>query len=173
METFKFVLKNGRVEACFEEFAKANQNEVSKLTDPFSVVGDLPIDEDYKTSGWEMLCIKYMPEQLSNYLLDIDSGLYDPDAVYSLEEFKENCSFFPKMLPEYCFENPLMIGFFQKFNGLRNLVSLEELGKLAISGEPAPYRKEKLSKWVSRGSMKKWSCSQFGKPGWSRLIFII
>ena len=65
VDTYKFVLKNDRVGLCYAGVAKANQDDISKLMDPFLVVEDLPMNEDFETSEQTVPFVAYMPEVFS------------------------------------------------------------------------------------------------------------
>ena len=65
VDTYKFVLKNDRVGLCYAGVAKANQDDISKLMDPFLVVEDLPMNEDFETSEQTVPFVAYMPDVFS------------------------------------------------------------------------------------------------------------
>lgn len=150
VETFKFVLKNGRVGVASEGYAPLNQKTaVSNIIDPFATLRDIAVVKNPKTGQWMYPTIAYMPEELSDHMLDIDSCLYSDGAVHTLEEFAGKYGFFAKMLPEdYAEENPLMIGFYRSFDAAKSQVTLKEVSEAAFNDKPAPYWKTKdLYKW--------------------------
>lgn len=143
VETLKFVIKHGHVGVSAEGYAIPNLTELSKLTDMFSPVYVVTVNKNPTTGQWTHPTIAYMPEEISDHLLDTASDLYDSNAVHTLEEFKENYGFFAAMLPEdYTARNPLMIGFFRKFDDENPMINLGEVGGFASNSEPAPYLKK-------------------------------
>lgn len=150
VETFKFVLKNGRVGVASEGYAPSNQKTVvSNITDPLANLKAIAVVKNPKTGQWMYPFVAYMPEELSDHLLDIDSYLYSDGAVHTLEAFADNYGFFAKMLPEdYAEGNPLMIGFYRSFDDTKNQVTLKEVSEAAFHDKPAPYWKTKdLYEW--------------------------
>lgn len=144
VETFKFVIKNGHVGVCSEGYATPNVTELAKLTDMFFPVHAVTVNKNPETNQWTHPTIAYMPEELSDHFLDAASDLYDPTAAFTLEAFAEQYGFFAAMLPEdYAEYNPLMIGFYQKFDSENPFANLGEVGKCAFNKEPAPYLKKK------------------------------
>lgn len=143
VETLKFVIKHGHVGVSSEGYAIPNLTELSKLTDMFSTVYAVTVNKNPTTGQWTHPTIAYMLEEISDHLLDTASDLYDSNAVHTLEEFKENYGFFAAMLPEdYTARNPLMIGFFRKFDDENPMINLGEVGGFASNSEPAPYLKK-------------------------------
>lgn len=143
VETFKFVIKNGHVGVSSEGYATPNVSELSKLTDMFSPVYVVTVNKNPVTNQWTYPVIAYMPEEISDHLLDTASDLYNSHAVHTLEEFKEQYEFFAAMLPEdYTARNPLMIGFYRKFDDENPMINLGEVGGFASNSEPAPYLKK-------------------------------
>ena len=143
VETFKFVIKNGHVGVSSEGYATPNVTELSKLTDMFFPVYVVTVNKNPVTGQWTHPVTAYMQEELSDHFLDTASDLYDSHAVHTLEEFKEQYEFFAAMLPEdFAARNPLMIGFFRKFDDENPMVNLGEVGGFAFSSEPAPYLKK-------------------------------
>lgn len=143
VETLKFVIKHGHVGVSSEGYATPNVSELTKLTDMFSPVYVVTVNKNPGTGQWTYPVTAYMQKGLSDHFLDTASGLYDSHAVHTLEEFKENYGFFAAMLPEDCTaRNPLMIGFFRKFDDENPMINLGEVGGFAFSSEPAPYLKK-------------------------------
>ena len=143
VETLKFVIKHGHVGVSSEGYATPNLTELSKLTDMFSPVYVVTVNKNPGTGQWTHPIIAYMPEEISYHFLDTASDLYDSNAVHTLEEFEENYGFFAAMLPEdYTACNPLMIGFFRKFDDENPMINLGEVGGFASNSEPAPYLKK-------------------------------
>lgn len=150
VETFKFVLKNGRVGVASEGYVPSNQKTVvSNITDPLANLEAIAVVKNPKTGQWMYPFVAYMPEELSDHLLDIDSSLYHDGAVYTLEEFADKYEFFATMLPEdYAEENPLMIGFYRSFDDTKSQATLKEVSEAAFHDKPAPYWKTKnLYEW--------------------------
>lgn len=150
VETFKFVLKNGRVGVASEGYAPSNQKTVvSNITDPLANLEAIAVAKNPKTGQWMYPFVAYMSEELSDHLLDIDSCLYSDGAVHTLEEFADKYGFFAKMLPEdYAEGNPLMIGFYRSFDDTKSQVTLKEVSEAAFHDKPAPYWKtEDLYEW--------------------------
>lgn len=150
VETFKFVLKNGRVGVASEGYAPSNQKTtVSNITDPLTTLKNIAVVKNPKTDQWMYPFAAYMPEELSDHLLDIDSCLYSDGAVHTLEEFADKYGFFAKMLPEdYAEGNPLMIGFYRSFDDTKSQATLKEVSEAAFHDKPAPYWKiEDLYEW--------------------------
>lgn len=144
VETLKFVIKHGHVGVSSEGYATPNVSELSKLTDMFFPVYAVTVNKNPGTGQWTHPTTAYMPEEISNHFLDTASDLYDSHAVHTLEEFKERYEFFVAMLPEdYAARNPLMIGFFRKFDDENPMINLGEVGGFASNSEPAPYLKKK------------------------------
>ena len=144
VETLKFVIKHGHVGVSSEGYATPNLTELSKLTDMFSPVYVVTVNKNPETNQWMYPVTAYMQEEISDHFLDTASDLYDNNAVNTLEEFKEKYGFFAAMLPEdYAACNPLMIGFFRKFDDDNPMINLGEVGKCAFHDEPAPYLKKK------------------------------
>lgn len=143
VETLKFVIKHGHVGVSSEGYATPNISELSKLTDMFSPVYVVTVNKNPGTGQWTHPVTAYMPEEISDHFLDTASDLYDSNAVNTLEKFKEQYEFFAAMLPEdYAARNPLMIGFFRKFDDENPMVNLGEVGGFAFDSEPAPYLKK-------------------------------
>ena len=150
VETFKFVLKNGHVGVASEGYALSGQKTVvSNITDPFATLQDIAVVKNPKTGQWMYPFTAYMPEELSDHLLDIDSCLYSDDAVHTLETFADTYGFFAKMLPEdYAEGDPLMIGFYRSFDEAKNQATLKEVSEAAFHDKPASYWKTKdLYEW--------------------------
>lgn len=150
VETFKFVLKNGRVGLASEGYAPSNQKTVvSNITDPLANLEAIVVAKNPKTGQWMYPFVAYMPEELSDHLLDIDSCLYSDGAVHTLEEFADKYGFFAKMLPEdYAEGNPLMIGFYRSFDDTKSQATLKKVSEAAFHDKPAPYWKTKdLYEW--------------------------
>lgn len=150
VETFKFVLKNGRVGVASEGYVPSNQKTVvSNIIDPLANLEAIAVVKNPKTGQWMYPFVAYMPEELSDHLLDIDSSLYHDGAVYTLEEFADKYEFFATMLPEdYAEENPLMIGFYRSFDDTKSQATLKEVSEAAFHDKPAPYWKTKdLYEW--------------------------
>ena len=150
VETFKFVLKNGRVGVASEGYAPSNQKTVvSNITDPLANLEAIAVVKNPKTGQWMYPFVAYMPEELSDHLLDIDSYLYSDGAVHTLEAFADKYGFFAKMLPEdYAEGSPLMIGFYQSFVDAKSQTTLKEVSEAAFHDKPAPYWKTKdLYEW--------------------------
>lgn len=150
VEMFKFVLKNGRVGVASEGYAPSNQKTVvSNITDPLTTLKTIAVVKNPKTGQWVYPFVAYMPEELSNHLLDIDSYLYRDGAVHTLEEFADKYGFFAKMLPEdYAEGNPIMIGFYRSFDDAKNQAILKEISEAAFHDKPSPYWKTKnLYEW--------------------------
>lgn len=144
VETLKFVIKHGHVGVSSEGYATPNLIELSKLTDMFSPVYVVTVNKNPETNQWTYPVTAYMQEELSDHFLDTASDLYDSHAVHTLEEFKEQYEFFAAMLPEdLAARNPLMIGFYRKFDDENPMINLGEVGKCAFHDEPAPYLKKK------------------------------
>lgn len=144
VETLKFVIKKGHVGVSSEGYATPNVTELTKLTDMFSPVYAVTVNKNPGTGHWTYPVIAYMQEELSDHFLDTASDLYDGNAVNTLEKFKEQYGFFAAMLPEdYATRNPLMIGFFRKFDDENPMINLGEVGGFAFDSEPAPYLKKK------------------------------
>lgn len=144
VETLKFVIKHGHVGVSSESYATPNLTELSKLTDMFSPVHIVTVNKNPVTNQWTYPVIAYMQEELSDHFLDTASDLYNSHAVHTLEEFKEQYGFFAAMLPEdYAERNPLMIGFYRKFDDANPMINLGEVGGFAFDSEPAPYLKKK------------------------------
>ena len=144
VETLKFVIKNGHVGVSSEGYATPNISELSKLTDMFSPVYVVTVNKNPETNQWTYPVTAYMQEELSDHFLDTASDLYENNAVNTLEEFKEQYEFFAAMLPEdYAEHNPLMIGFYRKFDDENPMINLGEVGGCAFHDEPAPYLKKK------------------------------
>ena len=142
VETLKFVIKHGHVGVSSEGYAIPNLTELSKLTDMFSPVYAVTVNKNPGTGQWTHPTIAYMPEEISDHFLDTASDLYDSHAVHTLEEFKEQYEFFAAMLPEDYERDPLMIGFFRKFDDENPMINLGEVGGFASNSEPAPYLKK-------------------------------
>lgn len=150
VETFKFVIKNGRVGLASEGYAPSNQKTtVSNITDPLANLEAIAVVKNPKTGQLMYPFVAYMPEELSDRLLDIDSSLYNDDAVHTLEEFADKYGFFAKMLPEdYAEGNPLMIGFYRSFDDTKSQATLKKVSEAAFHDKPAPYWKTKdLYEW--------------------------
>ena len=143
VETFKFVIKHGHVGVSSEGYATPNLTELSKLTDMFSPVYVVTVNKNPGTGQWTYPVTAYMQEEVSDHFLDTASDLYDSNAVNTLEDFAEQYEFFAAMLPEdYAADNPLMIGFFRKFDDENPMINLGEVGGFASNSEPAPYLKK-------------------------------
>ena len=143
VETLKFVIKHGHVGVSSEGYATPNISELSKLTDMFYPVYAVTVNKNPGTGQWTYPVTAYMQKELSDHFLDTASDLYDGNAVNTLEEFKEQYGFFAAMLPEdYAACNPLMIGFFRKFDDENPVINLGEVGGFASDSEPAPYLKK-------------------------------
>lgn len=143
VETLKFVIKHGHVGVSSEGYATPNISELSKLTDMFSPVYVVTVNKNPVTNQWTYPVTAYMQEELSDHFLDTASDLYNSHAVHTLEEFKEQYGFFAAMLPEdLAARNPLMIGFFRKFDNENPMINLGEVGGFASNSEPAPYLKK-------------------------------
>jgi hypothetical protein len=139
VETFKFVIKNGHVGVCSEGYATPSVTELTKLTDMFFPVHAVTVNKNPETNQWTHPIIAYMPEELSDHFLDTASDLYDPNAVPTLEEFKEQYGFFAAMLPEdYAEVSPLMIGFYQNFDSENPFANLGEVGGAHLARSPPP-----------------------------------
>lgn len=150
VETFKFVLKNGSVGVASEGYAPSAQKTVtSNIADPFATLQGIAVVKNPHTGQWMYPFVAYMPEELSDHLLDIDSCLYSDDAVHTLEEFAGRYGFFAKMLPEdYAEGDPLMIGFYRSFDEAKNQATLRVVSEAAFHNKPAPYWKAKdLYEW--------------------------
>ena len=150
VETFKFVLKNGRVGLASEGYAPSNQKTVvSNITNPLANLEAIAVAKNPKTGQWMYPFVAYMSEELSDYLLDINSSLYSDGAVHTLEEFADKYGFFATMLPEdYAEANPLMIGFYRSFDDTKSQATLKEISEAAFHDKPAPYWKTKdLYEW--------------------------
>lgn len=144
VETFKFVIKNGHVGVSSEGYATPNISELAKLTDMFFPVYVVTVNKNPETNKPTYPVIAYMPEKLADHFLDTASELYNDNAVNTLEDFAEQYEFFAAMLPEdYAAYNPLMIGFFRKFDDENPMINLGEVGGFAFHDEPAPYQKKK------------------------------
>lgn len=144
VETLKFVIKKGHVGVSSEGYATPNLTELTKLTDMFFPVYVVTVNKNPGTGQWTHPIIAYVQEELSDHFLDTASDLYNSHAVHTLEEFKEQYGFFATMLPEdYAERNPLMIGFFRKFDDENPMINLGEMGGFASNSEPAPYLKKK------------------------------
>lgn len=144
VETLKFVIKHGHVGVCSEGYATPNVTELTKLTDMFFPVYVVTVNKNPVTNQWTYPVVAYMQEELSDHFLDTASDLYNSHAVHTLEEFKEQYEFFAAMLPEdLAARNPLMIGFFRKFDDENPMINLGEVGGFAFNSEPAPYLKKK------------------------------
>ena len=143
VETLKFVIKHGHVGVSSEGYAIPNLTELSKLTDMFSPVYAVTVNKNPGTGQWTHPIIAYMPKEISDHFLDTASDLYDSNAVHTLEKFKEQYEFFAAMLPEdYTERDPLMIGFYRKFDDENPMINLGEVGGFASNSEPAPYLKK-------------------------------
>ena len=143
VETLKFVIKHGHVGVSSEGYANPNVTYLTKLTDMFFPVYVVTVNKNPATNQFTYPVTAYMPEEISDHFLDIASDLYDSHAVHTLEEFKERYGFFAAMLPEdYAARNPLMIGFFRKFDDENPMINLGEVGGFASNSEPAPYLKK-------------------------------
>lgn len=143
VETLKFVIKHGHVGVSSEGYATPNVSELSKLTDMFFPVYVVTVNKDPVTNQWTYPVTAYMQKELSDHFLDTASDLYNSHAVHTLEEFKEQYGFFAAMLPEdLAARNPLMIGFFRKFDDENPMINLGEVGGFAFDSEPAPYLKK-------------------------------
>lgn len=143
VETLKFVIKHGHVGVSSEGYATPNVSELSKLTDMFFPVYVVTVNKNPVTNQWTYPVTAYMQEELSDHFLDTASDLYNSHAVHTLEEFKEQYGFFAAMLPEdLAARNPLMIGFFRKFDDENPMINLGEVGGFAFDSEPAPYLKK-------------------------------
>lgn len=143
VETLKFVIKHGHVGVSSEGYATPNLTELSKLTDMFFPVYVVTVNKNPVTNQWTYPVTAYMQEELSDHFLDTASDLYNSNAVHTLEEFKEQYEFFAAMLPEeYAARNPLMIGFYRKFDNENPMINLGEVGGFASDSEPAPYLKK-------------------------------
>lgn len=152
VETLKFVIKHGHVGVSSEGYATPNVTELTKLTDMFFPVYVVTVNKNPETGQLTYPVTAYMQEGLSDHFLDTASELYDSHAVHTLEEFKEQYGFFAAMLPEdHAARNPLMIGFFRKFDNENPIINLGEVGGFAFDSEPAPYLKKKsfYKQWES------------------------
>ena len=144
VETLKFVIKHGHVGVSSEGYADPNVSELSKLTDMFYPVYAVTVNKNPGTGQWTYPVTAYMQKELSDHFLDTASDLYDGSAVNTLEAFEEQYGFFAAMLPEdYTARNPLMIGFYRKFDSENPMINLGEVGGFASNSEPAPYLKKK------------------------------
>lgn len=155
VETYKFVLKNGLLGVLEDKPGKFAENwsPVAKLTEPLSVIEDLPKNpNDPGDKNYTPAEIAYIEDHLQGFMLDhcYDMNISDEHATTSLEDFKEKFDYFAEMLPESCLENPTMVGFFKEYTGdndddaryrtvkiLKNERYGEDISK------PAPYRKPK------------------------------
>jgi len=143
VETLKFVIKHGHVGVSSEGYADPNVTELTKLTDMFFPVYVVTVNKNPETNQWTYPVTAYMPEEISDHFLDTASDLYNSHAVHTLEEFKERYGFFAAMLPEdYAERDPLMIGFYRKFDDENPMINLGEVGGFASNSEPAPYLKK-------------------------------
>ena len=143
VETLKFVIKHRHVGVSSEGYATPNVSEFGKLTDMFFPVYAVTVNKNPTTGQWTHPVTAYMPEEISDHFLDTASDLYNSHAVHTLEEFKEQYGFFAAMLPEdHAARNPLMIGFFRKFDDENPMINLGEVGGFASNSEPAPYLKK-------------------------------